>query len=215
MKKILIVFSILLLSMSVLNAQDVNVTFQVDMRGQILSGNFDPATEVVTVPGGFNNWLNEPPANDTKTMDDGDGDSVYTKTIAMAPNATYEYKYNIGLGWDGKDEQIGGNRSVDVGGTDLTVPVVWYNNQSVGGSATVTFNVDMNAHIASGEFNPDSDFVDVDGVHAGDVGALAAAGITRGCNPVEGNTRFCPKDAVTRENLTVIRTFSKYFSIPS
>jgi len=44
-------------------------------------------------------------------------------------------------------------------------------------------------------------FVDVDGVHVADIGALAAAGITKGCNPAEGNTRFCPKDAVTREQM--------------
>jgi hypothetical protein len=47
----------------------------------------------------------------------------------------------------------------------------------------------------------DSGFVDVDGVHAADVGALAAAGVTKGCNPGEGNTRFCPKDPVTREQM--------------
>ena len=49
-------------------------------------------------------------------------------------------------------------------------------------------------------------FVDVDGVHAADVGALAAAGITKGCNPGEGNTRFCPKDAVTREQMATFLT---------
>jgi hypothetical protein len=161
MKKILVLFSILFISFSAMNAQDVNVTFQVDMRGQALSGNFDPATDVVTVPGGFNNWLNEPPANDTKTMDDADGDSIYTKTIAMAPNATYEYKYNIGLGWDGKDENTG-NRSVDVGGVDLVVPVVFFQNQSIGGMATVTFNVDMEL-IAATDFDPATDNVYIAG----------------------------------------------------
>jgi Tol biopolymer transport system component len=34
-------------------------------------------------------------------------------------------------------------------------------------------------------------------VFSGDIGALAAAGITRGCNPPD-NTRFCPNDIVTR-----------------
>ena len=32
----------------------------------------------------------------------------------------------------------------------------------------------------------------------GDVARLADAGITRGCNPQQGNTRFCPDDDVTR-----------------
>ena len=41
-------------------------------------------------------------------------------------------------------------------------------------------------------------FVDDDGsVFEADIGALAAAGITRGCNP-PANDRFCPDDVVTR-----------------
>jgi hypothetical protein len=42
------------------------------------------------------------------------------------------------------------------------------------------------------------DFVDDDGsVFKSDIEALAAAGITRGCNPPENN-RFCPDASVTR-----------------
>lgn len=43
-----------------------------------------------------------------------------------------------------------------------------------------------------------SGFADVDGhVFEADVGALAASGVTRGCNP-PANDRFCPEDALTR-----------------
>src|SRR5690606_3134987 len=43
-----------------------------------------------------------------------------------------------------------------------------------------------------------SGFTDIaDSVHARDIEALAAAGITRGCNPPD-NTRFCPNEPVTR-----------------
>ncbi len=38
---------------------------------------------------------------------------------------------------------------------------------------------------------------DGDSVHESDIDALAAAGITKGCNP-PANTQFCPKDNVTR-----------------
>jgi len=34
-----------------------------------------------------------------------------------------------------------------------------------------------------------------------DINRLAAAGITRGCNPAEGNTKFCPNDFVTRAQM--------------
>lgn len=44
----------------------------------------------------------------------------------------------------------------------------------------------------------ESTFVDAAGsVHESEIGALAAAGATRGCDPLD-NTRFCPHDPVTR-----------------
>ena len=45
---------------------------------------------------------------------------------------------------------------------------------------------------------PGGTFIDDDGsVHEGGIEAIAAQGITTGCNP-PGNTRFCPHRAVTR-----------------
>ena len=45
-------------------------------------------------------------------------------------------------------------------------------------------------------------FTDVDpgGIFAEDIGRLATAGITKGCNP-PNNDRFCPNDSVTRETM--------------
>ena len=37
-------------------------------------------------------------------------------------------------------------------------------------------------------------------VHAANIGALATAGVTKGCNPPD-NTLFCPQDTVTREQM--------------
>ena len=49
-------------------------------------------------------------------------------------------------------------------------------------------------------------FVDTAGsVHEADSGALAAAGITKGCNPPV-NDMFCPKDGVTREQMASFLT---------
>ncbi len=39
-----------------------------------------------------------------------------------------------------------------------------------------------------------------DSVHAADINALAASGVTQGCNPPE-NTEFCPADLVTRAQM--------------
>ena len=42
-------------------------------------------------------------------------------------------------------------------------------------------------------------FIDDDGsIFENDIAKLAAAGITKGCNPAEGNTKFCPSAKVTR-----------------
>ena len=48
---------------------------------------------------------------------------------------------------------------------------------------------------------PGGTFVDDNGsVHEGDIEAVAAEGITKGCNPPD-NDRFCPDDPVTREQM--------------
>ncbi|OGU84441.1 MAG: hypothetical protein A3K31_11025, partial [Ignavibacteria bacterium RIFOXYA12_FULL_35_25] len=135
-----------------------------DMSVKIATGYFNPATNVVTCPGGFNNWLNEPPANSEKVMTDLDNDSVYTITIAMDPNKSYEYKFNVGSGWDGKDENQGGNRSVVVGSSNMTVDPSFFNDYTpyTGVPSTVTFNVDMHLP-AKGSFNPASHHVYIAG----------------------------------------------------
>lgn len=46
---------------------------------------------------------------------------------------------------------------------------------------------------------PGGTFIDDDGnVHEGNIEAIAAAGITRGCNPAEGNTKYCPSSDLNR-----------------
>ena len=127
MRKVFLLFCSMLLMVVALNAQTVNVTFQADMRVAIATGYFDPGTNTLTCPGDFNNWLNEPPANTLKVMTDDNSDGIYTITIAMAPDSTYGYKFNIGVGWDGKDESQG-NRSLDVGSSDTTLSPCFFNN---------------------------------------------------------------------------------------
>ena len=148
MKKCFTLVTLLLIMgwATIVVAQTVNVTFQVNMKRAAKTGYFTPVgsadSNKVTIPGGFNNWLNEPPANSTKTMEDPDGDSIYTKTIPLT-DAQYEYKYNIGLGWDGKDE-LGGqpNRKVNKPAADSVLAPVWFDNAS-GDTVSVTFNVNM------------------------------------------------------------------------
>jgi hypothetical protein len=59
--------------------------------------------------------------------------------------------------------EYGDSRWHNLAGSPLFM--IGFNIDETGGptDAAVTFNVDMNAHIASGEFNPGSDFVDIGG----------------------------------------------------
>ena len=163
MKKIFSLLCFILLTGAFVQAQTVNVTFQADMRVAIATHYFNPATDTLTCPGDFDNWLNEPPANTTKVMTDGDADGIYTITIAMAPDSTYGYKFNIGTGWDGKDESQG-NRSLDVGASDTTLSPSFFNNYTpyTGVASPVTFNVDMHLP-AQGDFHIATDSVWVAG----------------------------------------------------
>ena len=55
--------------------------------------------------------------------------------------------------------------------------------------------------LAQTDLPPGGTFSDDDGsVHEGYIEAIAAAGITRGCNPPD-NTLFCPGEAVTRAQM--------------
>jgi len=46
---------------------------------------------------------------------------------------------------------------------------------------------------------PGGSFSDDDGnIHEANIEAIAAEGITKGCNPSEGNTKYCPGSSVTR-----------------
>jgi hypothetical protein len=68
MRKLFLLISLFLITGVFLQAQTVDVTFQVDMSVKIATGYFNPGSDVVTCPGGFNNWLNEPPPNTEKVM---------------------------------------------------------------------------------------------------------------------------------------------------
>jgi hypothetical protein len=153
MKKLVVLSLILLIAaFSNIDAQKKKVTFKADMRIEISKGTFNPATDVVTVPGGMNNWLNEPPANSTKVLTDTDNDKIYELMYELDPG-TYDYKFNIGLGWDGKDEP-GDNSKVTVGTEDVTITRFMYNRTPYTKVATdVTFSVDMTLPINQG-FNP-------------------------------------------------------------
>jgi hypothetical protein len=88
-------------------------------------------------------------------------------------------KVGMRLGWDMNDRAEFTGYSLIYLGSITTwyasdkLPVMGMNLNAQGGptEAPVTFNVDMTKHIASGEFNPGADFVDVSGSFNGWTGS--------------------------------------------
>ncbi len=76
------------------------ITFQVDMRAMIDSGDFNPATETVDIVATFNTF-----GTDSITeLLDLDGDSIYSVTIETNIGSLNEYKYRINGVNDGREE---------------------------------------------------------------------------------------------------------------
>lgn len=163
----LILAAVLLVVGSAAAQTTVNITFQVDMRAEILSGTFNPTngTDIVEVAGSFNNWQN-PPAD---TLKDADGDSIYTGTFAIEGTVgTTEHEFKFlqrttgGDVWEG-DVGIGeSNRRLAHPAADTTLPVVKF-NQRYANTVMVTFQLDMSVQIRKGAFDPAADKVEVAG----------------------------------------------------
>jgi len=122
----------------------VNVTFSVDMSQE------EVAAEGVHLTGSFQGW--DPSAT---AMDDSDADGVYTATVALEVNKTYEYKFVNGDEF-GEDETVpsecaqNNNRSVIVAESDMVLdPVCYASCTECAGEYNVTFRVDMSEQLVS------------------------------------------------------------------
>lgn len=122
----------------------VNVTFRVDMSFQAVN----PAG--VHVAGSFQGW--NPGGTPLANM----GNGIWEVTLNINPNSYYEYKFVNGNTW-GQDESVpgacnaNGNRFVNVGGSDLTVPTVCFAacEPCFPPQHTVTFSVDMSNEVVN------------------------------------------------------------------
>jgi hypothetical protein len=112
------------------------VTFNVDMKKHIASGEFKPASDYVDVYGSFNNWT------PSAAMTDTDGDGIYTITIDGLPvGKVIEYKYQINGNLNTTEYPNGGaNRKYTVRYWNIL------NNTYNGGQTT---GVDQNSLVAA------------------------------------------------------------------
>lgn len=124
-------------------ATNANVTFQVDMSPQVVSGGFTNGVSAVTVSGFFNGWGGGTPMTNDPALP-GNASNVYSTTIAIAnppgtvPTTTVglanRYKFRADGGWESASTYgVGGNkdRQLIITGGDQVLPLVTYNDASL------------------------------------------------------------------------------------
>ena len=152
-----------------------DITFQVDMTAQILTGNFDPSSGTVELRGDFNGWgtpqilcTNDPAALNT---------NVYKTVVEMKDGvgAMHSYKFFASVPVNGGWETMADNRTVVIIGgppnpTPHILPPVFFNNLDPSDllpeDTTVTFRVSMTNAVGTDShvFNPSADSVYLNGV---------------------------------------------------
>jgi len=148
-----------------------DVTFQVDMSAQILSGQFAPDVTTVECRGSFQGWsggftlTNDPAASNTNIYS-----GVYT--ISDAPGTPVQYKFMMPpSGWESPISTGGGNRSFNLPTTNgpLVLPVVFFGDLNVDdllpADTLVTFSVSMTNAVGTDAhaFDPTVDAVYMNG----------------------------------------------------
>lgn len=173
MKKILTLLT--LFAVGTMFAQNVTVTFRVDMGAQVFRGLYIPASDSVTARGSFqenavgggSNW-----AGWEFKMSDADNDTVYTvnATIpATFAGTNYEWKFVKGPdGWEG----IANNRMFTLAASGTQVlPAYWFNDDSAYTvvtlvTNTINFTADLSGIYGTGvgKFDPAQDSILVAGL---------------------------------------------------
>lgn len=160
------VLTLLLMLTGIAMAQNTRVTFRVNMSVKMCERIFLPDSgDVVRVAGSFNDWGN---SRDT-LRDLAPIDSIFEKEIVFGDtmvNRQIEYKFlktpnRGGLDWEG-----GANRTYTIQAGNQTLPVVWFNYDSLCSipvSGNITWRVDMRAMTQIGWFVPATDSVQVRG----------------------------------------------------
>lgn len=107
----------------------VGVTFQLNMRIKMLEGSFRPDLgDVATVRGNFNDWGNSTGNPDTLT--DGDGDSVYTRVVAIPGGQSLEYKFWKSLRFGQSYEDAIPNRTFALADSSVVLPSVLFDDDT-------------------------------------------------------------------------------------
>jgi len=133
-----------------------NITFQVRMSIKMRENVFVPsAGDTLVVRGDFQGW-----GGRTHVLTDPDKDSVYTGTFNVGTGTSIEYKFVMATveadAWESSD-----NRKLALTGNPQTLPVVYFENDSVFSGVTragnILFTVDLSSYISLGFFDKAKD----------------------------------------------------------
>ena len=137
------------------NAEEV--TFQVDLTAQTLSGDFIPGQNI-TVSGDFESWDAGLPLTNNPTAL-GLATNIYSGTfdfnVVSFPPVYINYKFRANGGWESPASTAGGNRSANLTNFPQVLPLVYYNDLAPNAPTNwVTIQVDMSAQTLLGAFTP-------------------------------------------------------------
>ncbi|MDQ7052539.1 MAG: hypothetical protein Q9P14_06480 [candidate division KSB1 bacterium] len=124
------------------NSPFVKVTFQVNMRIQMLEGRFDAQNDGVFVRGSFNNWADE-------ALYDTDGDSIYTRTLSLPDSLvgkTIAYKFGYSRA-GGQVIEADPNRMYTVPTGGGSVPVDYFDRDAIYDPIYVDVNFSVNMSV--------------------------------------------------------------------
>ncbi|MCF8231319.1 MAG: T9SS type A sorting domain-containing protein [Bacteroidales bacterium] len=161
---LLLMVAFLLGSFATTNAQDVEVTFNVNMATFADTTDFDPDNDTVYVSGEVleSDW-SQPGTNMDAMMTDEDGDMVYTWSTMLPADSSYAYKFfyvpaGEGSSWSYGEWEGGDDRVAEIGMDDMTFNDMWgiYSHK-------VTFNVNMATFADTTDFDPANDTVYISG----------------------------------------------------
>lgn len=131
------------------------ITFVVDMNYQVLSGNFNPETDFVDIAGTMNGWQGSPPMEAV-------GENIYRASVLFSDPGPVEYKFRINGNWATSEFPMGGPNRMTWAVPGSVFLYHYYDNYNPD-TWPATFEVDMNAEISAGRFNPLTDYLDIAG----------------------------------------------------
>ena len=130
------------------------VTFMLDMNHPISLGEFDPESDFIDVAGSFNDWG---PAEGEYHLEESETEGIYTIDVdGLNAGVSYDFKFRLNANWDTSEFPGGGpNRNIKPVEGEQTVNLVY--------NTVLHFTVDMTKAVDAGDFDAESDFVDVAG----------------------------------------------------